>query len=202
MKKTLIVLCVMIMSVFQLKAQNGFGIKGGLSYNSMSDIEFGDWEGSYNRKTGFHAGILYKIKLPVGLALQPELLYIQKGGSIDLFQVENVIPRVDFKMHYVQLPVNLQWGIDLMLFRPFIMVSPYIGYAIAKGDEFKDIDWKDLNRFEYGVGLGAGLDIWKFQLTGRYCWDLGKVMDFEWKGTETLKGGKNKGFELSLAFIF
>lgn len=197
MKKTLLVLCVMFLSLFQLKAQGGFGIKGGLSYNSMSDIEISDWKGSIERKTGFHAGILYKIKLPAGLALQPELLYIQKGATIDLD-----IAQADFKMHYVQLPVNLQWGIDLMLFRPFIMFSPYIGYAIAKGDEFKDTDWKDLNRFEYGVGLGAGMDIWKLQLTGRYCWDLGKVMDFEWDGTKTLKGGKNKGFELSLAFIF
>ncbi|MBR7156791.1 MAG: PorT family protein [Bacteroidales bacterium] len=197
MKKTLIVLCVMLFSVFQMKAQSGFGIKGGLSYNSMSDIEFADWKGSLNRKTGFHAGILYKIKLPAGLALQPELLYIQKGSTLKADFAE-----ADFKMHYVQLPVNLQWGIDLMLFRPFIMVSPYVGYAIAKGDEFKDVEWKDLNRLEYGVGLGAGLDIWKFQVTGRYCWDLGKVMDFEWEGVDTFKGGKNKGFELSLAFIF
>ena len=64
------------------------------------------------------------------------------------------------------------------------------------------MEWKDLNRLEYGIGLGAGLDIWKFQVTGRYCWDLGKVMDFEWEGADTFKGGKNKGFELSLAFIF
>ena len=197
MKRTLIVLCIMILSALQLKAQSGFGIKGGLNYNSMSDIEFGNWKGSMERKTGFHAGVLYKVKLPAGLALQPELLYIQKGGSIKLDIVQ-----ADFKMHYVQLPVNLQWGIDLMLFRPFIMVSPYIGYAIAKGEEFIDTDWKDWNRFEYGIGLGAGLDVWKFQLTGRYCWDLGNVIDYEWEGIDTFKGGKNKGFELSLAFIF
>ena len=103
MKKTLIVLCVMLFSVFQMKAQSGFGIKGGLSYNSMSDIEFADWKGSLNRKTGFHAGILYKIKLPAGLALQPELLYIQKGSTLKADFAE-----ADFKMHYVQLPVNLQ----------------------------------------------------------------------------------------------
>ncbi len=197
MKRTLIVLCVMFFCVLPMRAQNGFGIKGGLSYNSMSDIEIENWESSFNRKTGFHAGILYKAKLGSGLALQPELLYIQKGGNL-----KGSNESLDFKVHHIQLPINLQWGIDLMLFRPFVMVSPYIGYAIANGDELKGLEWDNMNRFEYGIGLGAGLDIWKFQVTGRYCWDLGKVAEFKWDGINTFKGGKNKGFELSLAFIF
>ena len=199
MKKTLIVLCVMLLCTLQMRAQSGFGIKGGLSYNSMSDIEIENWESSFKKKTGFHAGILYKARLVGGLALQPELLYIQKGGNLNL---KTMGKNADFKVHHIQLPVNLQWGIDLMLFRPFIMVSPYIGYAIANGDELKGLKWDNMNRFEYGIGLGAGLDIWKFQVTGRYCWDLGKVAEFEWNGIDTFKGGKDKGFELSLAFIF
>ncbi len=199
MKKTLIVLCVMLLCALQMRAQSGFGIKGGLSYNSMSDIEIENWESSFKKKTGFHAGILYKARLVGGLALQPELLYIQKGGNLNL---KTMGKNADFKVHHIQLPVNLQWGIDLMLFRPFIMVSPYIGYAIANGDELKGLKWDNMNRFEYGIGLGAGLDIWKFQVTGRYCWDLGKVAEFEWNGIDTFKGGKDKGFELSLAFIF
>lgn len=199
MKKTLIVLCVMLLCALQMRAQSGFGIKGGLSYNSMSDIEIENWESSFKKKTGFHAGILYKARLVGGLALQPELLYIQKGGNLNL---KTMGKSADFKVHHIQLPVNLQWGIDLMLFRPFIMVSPYIGYAIANGDELKGLKWDNMNRFEYGIGLGAGLDIWKFQVTGRYCWDLGKVAEFEWNGIDTFKGGKDKGFELSLAFIF
>lgn len=197
MKKTLIVLCVMLLCALQMRAQSGFGIKGGLSYNSMSDIEIENWESSFKKKTGFHAGILYKARLVGGLALQPELLYIQKGGNLEMMGKS-----ADFKVHHIQLPVNLQLGIDLMLFRPFIMVSPYIGYAIANGDELKGLKWDNMNRFEYGIGLGAGLDIWKFQVTGRYCWDLGKVAEFEWNGIDTFKGGKDKGFELSLAFIF
>lgn len=197
MKKTLIVLCVMLLCALQMRAQSGFGIKGGLSYNSMSDIEIENWESSFKKKTGFHAGILYKARLVGGLSLQPELLYIQKGGNLEMMGKS-----ADFKVHHIQLPVNLQLGIDLMLFRPFIMVSPYIGYAIANGDELKGLEWDNMNRFEYGIGLGAGLDIWKFQVTGRYCWDLGKVAEFEWNGIDTFKGGKDKGFELSLAFIF
>lgn len=199
MRKITIILSVLLITAVSAYAQNGFGIKAGLNFNSMSDIKTNDLKMSIQSKTGFHAGVLYRIKLPLGLALQPELLYSQKGSSIDL----GIPEKAEMKMHYLQLPVNLQWGVDLVLFRPFIMVSPYIGYAIAKGDDLRNIEWDDLNKFQYGIGVGAGLDIWKFQVTGRYCWDLGKVSDFDWgELSSAIKGGKNRGFELSLAFIF
>ena len=104
-------------------------------------------------------------------------------------------------MHYLQLPVNIQWGIDLVLFRPFLMVSPFLSYQISKESNIKDLAW-DTEKLGYGIGLGAGLDIWKFQVSGKYNWDLGKASEFKWNGTKTFKGGKNRGFELSLAFIF
>lgn len=196
MKKLAIVLCVLLASVVSMNAQSGFGVKGGITYNSISDIDLKDAELSFSKKTGFNAGVLYRVKLPMGFALQPELLYIQKGSAVSYASSESY----DFKMHYMQLPINVQWGIDLMLFRPFLMVSPYIGYIVGKGGEYDLLKWDDVNRFEYGLGLGAGIDIWRFQLTGRYCWDLGKVIDFKDIGFNI--SGKNKGFELSLALIF
>ena len=192
MKKLALILSVLLISALSLKAQSGFGIKAGMNFNSMSDLEFKDMKESISRKTGFHAGVLYKIDLPVGFAIQPELLYVQKGGAIGAG---------DFKMHYLQLPVNIQWGIDLVLFRPFIMVSPFLGYQISKESNIRGLKW-DSEKLGYGVGLGAGLDVWRFQLSGKYNWDLGKAAEFEWNGTDTFRGGKNRGFELSIAFIF
>lgn len=203
MKKIAVLLSVFLLST---AVYGQFGIKAGLNFNSMKDFNVNELQSSFEGKTGFHVGVLYKLNLPLGFALQPELMYTQKGGSIDLGGRESG----DIQMNYLQLPVNLQWGVDLVLFRPFIMVSPYIGYAIAKGDGFKDVEWSNLNKFEYGVGLGAGLDIWKFQVSGRYCWDLGTMSDFKGdnfgEGAEdafkALNNGKNRGFELSIAFLF
>lgn len=191
------VLVVFASSVF---AQGGFGIKAGLNFSSMSDVKLDSFSDSFNGKTGFHVGALYKFALPLGFAIQPEFLYSQKGGSIESDNID-----ADVKMHYLQLPVNLQWGVDLLLFRPFLMVSPYIGYAIAKGDGFKDIKWSTFNKFEYGIGVGAGMEVWKFQLSGRYCWDLGNVGDFKDDSSHmgrVMRNAKNRGFELSLAFMF
>lgn len=200
MKRLFVLLLAAVLICTTANAQGGFGIKGGVMLNSMSDIKITDMASSVKSKTGFHAGVLYKIKLPLGFALQPELMYVSTASSM---RTEIKDLSLDFKTHSIQLPVGLQWGIDLVLFRPYLQFVPYIGYAIAKGKDLKDVAWDDINRFEYGLGIGAGIEIWKFQLSGRYSWELGKANDFQWKNlNKQISKGNTKGFELSLAFIF
>ena len=206
MKKLALILSVFLLSAVSMKAQSGFGIRAGMNFNSMSDLEFKDFKRNVDRKTGFHAGILYKLDLPKGFGIQPELLYVQKGGTISEVQTESSATNSTaasgtIKTHTLQLPVNLQWGFDLILFRPFLMASPYLSYQIANESTIDGMKW-DTEKLGYGIGVGAGLDIWKFQVSGKYNWDLGKASEFQWDGVKTFKGGKNKGFELSLAFIF
>ena len=114
MKKLALIISAFLFTVLSAQAQSGFGVRLGMNFNSMSDIEMNDISGSVNKKTGFHAGVLYKLDLPAGFAIQPELLYIQKGGSVDAQSSasSNIFSKGgEFKMHYLQLPVN----IDLML---------------------------------------------------------------------------------------
>lgn len=208
MKKfLLIVTALMLISV---PGFSQLGIKGGLNFTSFGDIDLGKdatFKSATEKKTGYHVGLLYKVKIPViGLTIQPELLFSQVNSTVSIMENSSttsspVEASGDMKLSYLQLPVGLQFGVDLMLFRPFLQVVPYIGYSFANDNSSKNLEW-DVNRFRYGIGLGAGLDIWKLQVSGRYCWDLGKAADFRWHGTKTFKGGKNKGFELSLALLF
>lgn len=206
MKKILLIAtALMLLSV---PGFSQFGIKGGFNFTSFGDIDLGKdatYKTAFEKKTGYHVGLLYKVKIPmIGLAIQPELLYSQVQGDLSISKTSSQSvsgTTSNVKMTYLQLPVALQWGVDLMLFRPFLQAVPYIGYSFARDNGNKDLEW-DVNKFRYGIGLGAGIDIWKLQVSGRYCWDLGKVADFEWQGTKTFKGGKNKGFELSLAILF
>ena len=151
--------------------------------------------------------MLYKFKIPmIGLSIQPELLFSKVSGELSVSgnpatRSSALISDSEVNISYLQLPVALQWGVDLMLFRPYLQVVPYVGVALDNATGNKNLEW-DLNKFRYGIGLGAGIDIWKLQVSGRYCWDLGKVADFEWQGVKTFEGGKNKGFELSLAILF
>lgn len=214
---------LVLVTAFMLLSVQGFsqfGVKGGLNFNSFDDVKINkekDVKTVFEKRTGYHFGILYKTKIPlIGLAIQPELLFSQTNSSIT-YTGENTTSSYydpvagapvstvngDMKLSYLQLPVSVQWGIDLMLFRPFIQVVPYIGCTLNSKLDIGNTSLKmDTDKFQYGIGVGAGLDIWKLQVSGRYNWDLGNVADFKWMGIDTFKGGKSKGFELSLAILF
>jgi hypothetical protein len=208
MKRNLLLLVACLLVSLQGFCQ--FGVKAGMNFNSLGDVKAdydkssiaNSLESAVQNKTGFHVGVLYKFQIPlVGVAVQPELIYSQTKGDVKLEYSGLSAMKSEISVDYLQLPVSLQWGLDLILLRPFIQVVPYIGYCINKDTSIKDLKLKT-NDFNYGVGLGAGLDVWKLQVSGRYCWDLGNMADYEWNGLSTLKGGKNKGFQLSLALFF
>lgn len=209
--KKIIMLAVSMLMAAALSAQVSFGIKGGVNFNSMSDIQLKgtDLKAAFDNRTGFNAGIALQAKLPVpvvSLAIQPELLYTSKGGILEASSIPGS-PSANIRMDYLQLPVSLQVGLDLMLVRPYVEVVPFVGYAVGKFNDIQNIEWQNLNRFDYGVGLGIGVDIWKFQLSGRYTWSLGKLGDIKDEGIENalesaFTSSKMRGFELSLAFFF
>lgn len=163
---------------------------------------------------GYNAGITYKFNLPVGFAIQPSLLYHSKASESDGGQFDG-----DLKVGYLELPVSFQWGPDLLFFRPFLDVSPYLGYGLnhdfnftefgtdASTAEVKD-SWSLVNRLEYGLGLGAGLEVWKFQFVCRYNWNFGSLLTPEGKLNAPALLQKGLGDEnfggvtLSLALLF
>ena len=111
---------------------------------------------------GYSAGFTYKFNLPVGFAIQPSLLYHSKASKSEGGQFN-----ADLRVDYLELPVSFQWGPDLLFFRPFLDVSPYLGYGLNHDLNFKEYDvpdsstaivkdsWSLVNRLEYGLGLGA-----------------------------------------------
>lgn len=183
------------------------GIKGGIDFISMSRFELGYISESVSTHTGFTAGVAFSFDLPVrGLTIQPELNYVSKGA---MFRgPEDISLRTD----YIELPVNIQAGLDLILLRPFIMVSPYIGYAVYKQPGF--VDWGNMNRFEYGIGVGGGIDFWRLQLQVKYNWNIGSLVrninpvrsSGGQVGSSDLLGsagnGNFRGLEVNLVFFF
>lgn len=177
-------------------AQGRFGIKGGLNFNSLKDVS-SNVDDTWKKQTGYHMGLTYQAKIPfIGLGFQPEILFVRQKTQNSLNQ--------SLYLDYLTLPVNIQIGLDLLLFRPFVMFSPYISYAVGKGDMLSGQDWDSINRFDYGYGLGAGIDIWKLQVSGKYIWGLGKLQQ---AGSQpingnTFKNAKMEGFQLSVAWMF
>ena len=203
MKKTMnfavagLVLALMFVAAPK-KAAAQFGIKAGLYTSQFSDIK----DFKLKNNVGFQAGVLYKLHVVPSFVIQPELLYVAKEAKLE--GKEGIITTGDgrYAMKYMQLPVSIQYGPNLVVARPFVQVVPYINYALGKSSK---VDWDDVNRFGYGIGLGAGVDVWKFQFNARYNWDFSKVGDGE-KGVPVAgsewTASRARGIEFSVAYIF
>lgn len=212
MKKTLVILAslaIMIAASANLTAQNKtvrFGVKGGINISNVTGTIKEDFKDVLKSYTGFHAGIVANIKLPLGFAFQPELLYTQNGVKVedDLFGSMGTL-----KVGSIQLPLGIQWGVKLGPVRPYVTVIPYIGYALSH-DIGVAIDKETLkkywNAFDWGIGAGAGIDIWKFQVSAKYNWALGNIAKTVSEGSypamEDFQKSKIAGLEISLAFLF
>lgn len=173
------------------------GVKGGIDFISVNRFELGYISESVSNYTGFTAGVAFSFDMPVrGMTIQPELNYVSKGA---IFRGQD---NVYFRTDFIELPVNVQAGLDLVLFRPYIMVSPYIGYAVYK--QPGSVAWNQLNRFEYGIGIGGGVDFWKLQLQVKYNWNIGglvkNVSDSDL--LRSVRRGNFRGLEVNLVFFF
>lgn len=192
----------MLFCSVQASAQ-GFGITAGMNFNSakISDVKL-------DAKAGWNVGVTYGFDLPLGFSLQPSLVYIQKAANYSTLENISSVQKVGS----LNLPVSVQWGPDLIVARPFLDVTPYIGYSLSNKYEqgFADTIMakaKFKNAFEYGVGIGAGLNIWKLQAIVRYNWNfgvLGNIADFKDIGFSDfdLENETFGGISVSLAFFF
>lgn len=136
-------------------AQSRYGAVGGLTFANAA--------GSGEKAAVlYHAGLTYQYKFALGFAIQPSILYQAKGVGRTR-TVENPV-----RVGSVEIPVSLQWGPDLLLFRPYVEVVPYFGVNVLHENT-------RMTSVAGGMGLGGGVEIWHFQLSARYNWDFAKV---------------------------
>ena len=159
----------------------------------------------------YHAGLTYKIDLGAGFAIQPSVIYQVKGANLG--HLDNATGE-DFKLKtgFVEIPVGIQWGPDLLAFRPYAFAEPFIGYQITSSDKgqstFADWTKQAKNKLEYGFGLGGGLEIashlqlsvqW-FKNLGTMFGDSAKSADAAWSEVKDIKNFQ--GIKVSLAILF
>ena len=202
--KKLFVIAALFVSMAVASAQQ-FGVKGGLT---LSTANGADKPKENKAMVLYEAGILYKADLGAGFAIQPSLLYQVKGANVGHLDTAT---DEDFKVKtgFVELPLGIQWGPELGSFRPFVFGEPFIGYRVSSTDRgnetFQDWASQAKNKFEYGFGLGAGLEISDhLQLSVQWFNNLGTMFSKPAEaGTESLEKVKNfEGIKFSLAILF
>lgn len=172
----------------------------------------------------YHFGVTAEIPVAFGFAVQPSVLYQAKGTKLSDANIDNF--KLDAKVSYIEIPVQIQWGPDLMAFRPYVFAEPFVGYGLhskVKGTSpsltatdllesysSKSFSESALSRWEYGLGLGAGIDVWKMQVSVKYYWNFGSLYSESGKMNnvgrqikDAFKDGRNfNGISFSLSFMF
>ncbi len=145
---------------------------------------------------GFSAGIMVEIKMCDRFALQPELLFVQKGVyKEEIFPVPGFQRNADFKENSLMLAIIMRY--DVVRFGEsgsiYLGATPFFSYGldvlvegetlgisgVTEVDESvknRNVGWR---RADYGVGAGLGLRFGSFVLDARYNYGLANIERYD-----------------------
>lgn len=158
MKKSIFAIALAISLFSAIEASAQVGIIGGFT-SSTTQVKNIDSK-SLNL---YHVGLITKVDLGMGFAIQPGLIYQVKGVALGEISENTKTEDFQLKSGFLEIPVGLQWGPDLLAFRPYLFAEPFVGYQISGSDsavlsgsneDLKNWASEAKNKLEYGFGLG------------------------------------------------
>jgi len=182
-----------------LKAQLAVGFKGGAVFAQQERSDFATSlrsSGNVGLAVNLYAAEPFRSFDRFGFALQPEVLYSNKGGVVhQRDQAAHSDDRVE-KLSYVEVPFGLIFLLNFGKVVPYVSAAPYYAFLVSHKSEFHEQGLDSYKRGDYGVKLGVGVELQKFQLSAAYSEGFCDV---------SLKSGKkiyNRGVEISLGYFF
>jgi len=193
LKKPILLIISTMFCFLGLQAQSEnseVGIKGGANFSNFYSNEVDDQD----LRIGLQGGLFFKAALTDFLAIQPEILYSQKGSTIkyDNFLTGNA--EFTTNLNYIELPVM---GVSNITDNFNVHAGPYFAYLMAVNIENKaensafdfaeDLNEGDFNRLDYGVGVGVGFEFELLRFGARYNYgmaEVGKEQSFSFDGSE------------------
>ncbi len=175
-----LVLVVLLVSGTTAMAQNkGSGFKIGVNFSELNaDPDIGV---TFDRRTGLVAGVFYQFPIAPHFSFQPEWLYSQKGAEVT---EEGAHGNLD--LDYFDVPLLLRWDSTTAGESVFnVFGGPSINFrhrARSEGDVgmfHGDVDIRsEIERIDFGIVVGAGIEVGHFLIDGRYQFGLKTVNKF------------------------
>ena len=210
-KKIFLVLLTAVLTASYAQAQLTFGARAGLNFTNVK-MKMGGISASPDMKVGIQLGVVGEYGLSEAFFIQPGIVFAQQGYKVDMFGES-----ATFNLNYIQIPVNAQYKVDLSGMKLLLQAGPYLGYAVngkvkAKVDgkkESEKIEFGDggMKRFDFGLGIGAGLQFGNIQAGVGYNIGLANIAstdefydddDFYSVKTKT----HNNGIVLTVTYFF
>jgi hypothetical protein len=155
-----------------------FGIKGGINLSNLYSGDVGD----ENLKVGLNVGLMAKMPVTRGFAIQPEVLYSSQGSRINYNNFALGKGEYRFNLNYVQIPVLAVINLGEYF---NIHAGPYAAFLTSANikdlhsdgtiDNIRDLDVDNFNRFDYGFAGGVAFETKAFTMGVRYNYGLKEV---------------------------
>ena len=183
MKKAyLIILVILLIGSINAQAQLKLGIKAGPSFPSLNETD-GNFDITNN--TGWHAGGMLEIKLPV-VGIQGDIIYSQT--SADVVDVNNVQSTI--KSTTVDIPV-----VAKLYLLKIITIQAGPQFAFLTSSKWDDQDIKDnMNISNVRFVAGLGVNLGPLDVHGRFIFP--SKTEFADLGSEV----KNSNIQLSVGW--
>lgn len=195
-------------------AQFSLGLRGGIN---IADISFDQDEDYYYygedgldflALMGSTVGLVGEIKLHKNFAIQPELMFVQKGAEIDFpdYYYYYNSGESEFRINYLEMPILAKVIFGNETLEAFVATGPSFGYAasgyIKLGGEKDEIDgdeWDDYNRFDISANfaLGTALQV----NTGKAFVDLRYLLGFSNFADDSDVKFRHRGINISVGYL-
>jgi hypothetical protein len=197
----LVLLSILISAAHSQKRPWRFGVKGGVNYIHLENYGTGYYS-DFDAKPGWTLGVIAEYTKGdfFNYSIAPEVIVTQSYTLVDLIYVTDFPANIQT----IDIPVNVRAGLRLSkIFRPYLLGNIYISYMYNNVGEFFDLLDADnsltdntIRKFYYGLSAGMGFDLWKFEVEGRYRWNLNKI------NTDDFESLRQMGLELSVGILF
>ncbi len=201
-------------------------IRAGINIASMSANATEKNYKDYANKSilGYQAAIAFPIQITENVAIQPELVFIQKGGKTEYVSDEKNKLVSTFTSNYIEVPLSLKLGLGNTSGEGigfYVLGGPYVGLALngkykneltvlgVSSNTTKTVDYSnDSNkekRLDWGVNLGAGLSLGKMYLEGRYNLGINNLLDSDASNANNNASApyrRNRGIGLTVGIHF
>jgi len=173
----------------------GFGVKGGVNISDQNLT--GDNAPSMDMRYAGVGGAFVTLPLAPWFGVQAEGLYSMKGAKVDVQGVQSSI-----QIDYAEIPV-LGWV--RFASRYHVSGGPSMAFALRArtrssfGGTTIEMDAIDqVNRFDFGVAMGGGVQLGQLILDGRYTLGLTDIDKDKTDNVQT----KNRTISVTAGFRF
>ena len=191
---TLAVACFALTASAQEKGDLRFGVTAGMNVSNITDTEM-------DSRIGFHVGAKAEYNITDNLYGSAALLFSQKGC-----QFEEDGEKLTANPGYIELPIHIGYRFKMSeKVSIFGETGPYFAYGICGKLKVEDYGWEydkkffdidEVNKFDFGWGVKAGVEYAKFQISLGYEGGITEVFDS--RGLDP----HNSNFMVSVAYMF